>query len=75
MQGGEQMSNRVKIESQSFRGSTVYLTRSEKEALIRAIDQYQSAVTYASDRKFIDFFQKYDEQALISAENKLETRR
>lgn len=68
------MSNRVKNESKSFHGSTVYLTTSEKEALIRAIDQYTSAVTYATDREFIDFFQKYDEQALISAENKLKTR-
>lgn len=65
------MSNRVINEGKSFRGSTIYLTGSEKEALKRAIDQYQSAVGYSEDEKFIEFFDKYDRSALVSAFKKL----
>ena len=65
------MSNRATNESRSFHGSNVYLTSTEKEALIRAIDQYQNDVMYASDSAFIDFYQKYDEYALANAVKKL----
>ena len=69
------MGNRVTNEGRSFHGSNVYLTSMEKEALLRAIDQYTSAVEYASDRNFIEFFQKYDEFNLMNAEKKLRNKR
>ena len=65
------MSNRVINEGKSFRGSTIYLTGSEREALKRAIDQYESAVDYSEDEKLIEFFNKYDRSALVSAFKKL----
>jgi len=65
------MSNRVINEGKSFRGSMIYLTGSEKEALKRAIDQYESAVGYSEDERLIEFFDKYDRSALSSALKKL----
>ena len=63
--------NRVINENKSFRGSNVYLTGVEKEALKRAIDQYYVAVEGAEDKRFIDFFKKYDQEALASAYGKI----
>lgn len=63
--------SRVTSESKSFKGSNVYLTGTEKDALLRAIDQYQNNVMYASDSAFIDFYQKHDEYALANVEKKL----
>lgn len=65
------MSNRVINEGKSFRGSMIYLTGSEKEALKRAIDQYERAVGYSEDEKFKEFFDKYDRSALESAFKKI----
>ena len=65
------MANRVSNENRSFRGSNVYLTTSEKEALKRAIDQYHTNITSAEDKSFIDFYKKYDQEALASAYKKL----
>ena len=62
---------RVISESKSFRGSNVYLTGIEKEALKRAIDQYYTNVEGTEDKRFIEFFKKYDQEALTSAYDKL----
>ena len=63
--------NRVISESKSFHGSNVYLTGGEKEALKRAIHQYYTNVEGAEDKRFIEFFKKYDQEALASAYDKL----
>lgn len=65
--------NRVSSENKSFHGSNVYLTGGEKEALKRAIDQYYVALEGAKDKRFIEFFKKYDQEALASAYDKLTT--
>ena len=66
------MSSRVANENKSFKGSNVYLTSAEKEALKRAIDQYQDVVTSADrNSPLIQFFHKYDEEPLSSAYDKL----
>lgn len=53
------------------RGSTVYLTPSEKEAICRAIDQYITDVEGSDDKLFVAFYLEHDEHALISALKKL----
>ena len=53
-----------------MKGSTVYLTKEEKEALIRAIDQYQNDAMYATDKRFVDFYMENDEKPLESASAK-----
>lgn len=63
--------NRVINENKSFHGSNVYLTDVEKEALKRAINQYYVAVEGAEDKSFIEFFKKYDQEALASAYDKI----
>ncbi len=54
-----------------MKGSTVYLTKEEKEAINRAINQYQNDVMYATDRGFVDFYIETDEKPLESASAKL----
>lgn len=64
--------DRVTSENKSFKGSSIYLTTSEKEALKRAIDQYNIAVSGADkDNPFVAFYNKYDAEPLRSASKKL----
>ncbi|WP_042258464.1 hypothetical protein [Butyrivibrio proteoclasticus] len=66
------MSRKVNNENKSFRGSIVYLTSMEKEALKRAINQYLEDVGGADKNSpFAQFFHEYDEGPLSSAYNKL----
>ena len=48
----------------------MYLTKEEKEALIRAIDQYQNDAMYATDKRFVDFYMENDGKPLESASAK-----
>ncbi len=54
-----------------MKGSTVYLTKEEKEALMRAIDQYQNDAMYATDKGFVDFYIENDEKPIESVSAKL----
>lgn len=54
-----------------MKGSTVYLTKEEKEALMRAIDQYGNDALYATDKGLIDFYIETDEKPLGSVSAKL----
>ena len=54
----------------NMKGSTVYLTKEEKEALMRAIDQYGNDAMYATDKSFVDFYLENDEKPLASASAK-----
>ena len=66
------MSSRVTNENRSFHGSNVYLTSLEKDALLRAIDQYIVNVEGADKGdSFRKFFEKYDQEPLDSAYRKL----
>lgn len=66
------MSSRVTNENRSFHGSNVYLTSLEKYSLLRAIDQYIVNVEGTDeDDSFRKFFEKYDQEPLHSAYQKL----
>lgn len=63
--------SRITNESRSIRGSSVYLTVTEKESLKRAIDEYIGNIESADDKGYIEFFKKYDETPLHTAYKKL----
>jgi hypothetical protein len=63
--------SRITNESRSIRGSSVYLTVTEKESLKRAIKEYIESVEGAEDKGYIEFFEKYDETPLHTAYKKL----
>ena len=66
------MGSRVINENRSFRGSNVYLTTTEKDALSRAISEYIGNVEAADeDSDYRKFFDKYDQEPLQSAYQKL----
>lgn len=64
--------NKTNSENRSFKGSNIFLTAEEKEALKRAINQYLEDVAGADkDSPFAQFFHEYDEKPLSSAYDKL----
>ena len=66
------MMNKTITENRAFKGSNVYLTSAEKEALKRAISQYLDDIeTSDESSSFVQFFREYDEKPLSSAYDKL----
>ena len=53
-----------------MRGTNVYLTPAEKEAIGRAIQEYIEKVEVA-EGSYVEFFEKYDEKPLESVRKKI----